>query len=69
LPGSDDEDFARRLFAEANVTVLPGSYLSRTAHGVNPGKGFARIALVSTLADAVEAARRVRDFVTRKIPA
>jgi hypothetical protein len=36
---------------------------------MNPGKGFARIALVSTLADAVEAARRVRDFVTRKIPA
>ena len=68
-PGGDDENFARRLFAEAHVTVLPGSYLSRTAHGVNPGKGFVRIALVSTVADAVEAARRVRDFVTRKIPA
>jgi N-succinyldiaminopimelate aminotransferase len=69
VPGGDDEAFARNLFAEAHVTVLPGSYLSRTAHGVNPGKGFVRIALVSTVADAVEAARRVRDFVTRKIPA
>jgi N-succinyldiaminopimelate aminotransferase len=69
VPGGDDEAFARNLFAEAHVTVLPGSYLSRTAHGVNPGKGFVRIALVSTVADAMEAARRVRDFVTRKIPA
>jgi len=67
--GGDDEAFAKRLFAEAHITVLPGSYLSRTAHGVNPGKGFVRVALVSTVADAVEGARRIRDFVTRKIPA
>jgi N-succinyldiaminopimelate aminotransferase len=68
-PGGDDEDFAKRLFAEAHITVLPGSYLSRTAHGVNPGKGYVRIALVSTVADAVEGARRIRDFATRKISA
>ncbi len=35
--GLSDVDFARRLYAEYNVTVLPGSYLARDAHGINPG--------------------------------
>ena len=53
---------ARRLQAEYNVTVLPGSYLAREAHGVNPGAGFVRIALVADLAECVEAARRIVTF-------
>lgn len=62
VPG-DDEAFARDLHAAANVTVLPGSYLSREAHGANPGRGHVRIALVSTVAEAAEAGRRIADFV------
>ena len=62
VPG-DDEAFARDLFAAAHVTVLPGSYLSREAHGANPGKGYVRIALVSTVAEAAEAGRRIAEFV------
>jgi N-succinyldiaminopimelate aminotransferase len=67
VPGGDDQKFARDLFAAANVTVLPGSYLSREAHGVNPGKGFVRIALVSTVEDAEEAASRIAEFVGCRI--
>lgn len=59
----DDEAFARDLFAAANVTVLPGSYISRDAHGANPGRGRVRIALVSTVAQAAEAGRRIAGFV------
>jgi N-succinyldiaminopimelate aminotransferase len=59
VPGSDTE-FTRRLYAERNVTVLPGSFLAREAHGINPGAGFVRIALVATLQECVEAANRVR---------
>ena len=67
VPG-DDESFARDLYAAANVTVLPGSYLSREAHGTNPGRGHVRIALVSTVAEAAEAGRRIRDFVRARAP-
>ncbi|MCX8005971.1 MAG: succinyldiaminopimelate transaminase, partial [Burkholderiaceae bacterium] len=42
----DDAEYARRLHAACNVTVLPGSYLSRGRDGINPGAGFVRIALV-----------------------
>ena len=55
----DDERFARDLVARANVSVLPGRYLAREAHGVNPGAGRIRVALVATLDECVEAARRI----------
>ena len=60
-----DSEFARRLLADYNVLLLPGSYLARTAQGVNPGAGFVRIALVAPLADCVEAAERIRSFISR----
>lgn len=60
--GVSDTEFARRLQAEYNVTVLPGSFLAREAHGVNPGAGFVRIALVADLAECAEAAKRIVAF-------
>ncbi|WP_068637289.1 succinyldiaminopimelate transaminase [Thauera butanivorans] len=57
-----DTEFARRLQAEYNVTVLPGSYLARESGGVNPGAGFIRIALVADTHECVEAAERIIDF-------
>jgi N-succinyldiaminopimelate aminotransferase len=62
VPDGDDEAFARELFAATNVTVLPGRYLAREAHGVNPGRGRVRIALVSGMDECVEAARRIVEF-------
>jgi len=59
----DDAEFARRLFAEQNVTVLPGSYLSRESDGVNPGRNRVRMALVAEFDECVEAAERIRRFV------
>jgi N-succinyldiaminopimelate aminotransferase len=41
---------------------LPGSYLARDAHGINPGKGFIRMALVASLDECVEAARRIQQL-------
>jgi N-succinyldiaminopimelate aminotransferase len=62
VPGGDDEAFTRELFARTHVTVLPGRYLARDAHGNNPGAGYVRIALVPGIEDCVEAARRVVEF-------
>ncbi len=59
VPDGDDEAFARRLFSEQHVTVLPGSYLSRTVDELSPGRGFVRIALVASVAEAAEAASRI----------
>lgn len=64
-PG-DDVQFALQLFQHANVTVLPGTYLSRPAHGSDPGYGRVRIALVASLDDCAEAADRIADFVMTK---
>ena len=57
-----DTEYARQLYAQRNVTVLPGSYLSRDASGSNPGSGYVRIALVSSYAQAVDAAERIASF-------
>ncbi len=62
VPGGDDEAFTRNLFAATNVTVLPGRYLARDAHGVNPGSGHVRIALVPELDECLEAANRILEF-------
>jgi len=59
----DDTRFARELFAQQNVTVLPGSFLSREANGVNPGDRRIRMALVAPLEECMEAANRIREFI------
>ncbi len=61
----DDAAFAQRLLAEENVTVLPGSYLARDAHGTNPGRNRVRIALVASLDECAEAVDRIVAFAGR----
>jgi len=64
VPG-DDTEFARELYRQKNVSVLPGSFLARDAGGINPGRGFIRIALVDNLTSCLEAAHRIKDFISR----
>lgn len=59
----DDETFAKGLFAQQNITVLPGSYLSRESDGINPGKNHVRLALVAPYDECVTAARRIKNFI------
>jgi N-succinyldiaminopimelate aminotransferase len=54
-----DTELAVKLYRDLNITVLPGSYLAREAHGINPGKNFIRMALVASLEECVEAANRM----------
>ncbi|MDQ5889084.1 MAG: N-succinyldiaminopimelate aminotransferase [Pseudomonadota bacterium] len=57
-----DTEFARELYRQQHVTVLPGSFLAREAHGSNPGQNYVRIALVAPLDECIEAARRIVEF-------
>lgn len=48
LPTPDNDcDFTKALYAHENVLVLPGQFLARHAHGLNPGEKHVRIALVA----------------------
>ncbi len=66
LANITDAEYAKRLYAEYNVTVLPGSYVARDAHGLNPGTNRIRMALVAEVDECLEAAQRIVDF-TRKL--
>ncbi|KIA80248.1 succinyldiaminopimelate aminotransferase [Chromobacterium piscinae] len=69
VPDGDDVGCARALFEQQHVTVLPGSYLARDAHGGNPGRGYIRIALVAEPAECLAAARRMAAFCRSRQPA
>ncbi len=59
----DDAEFARELYRLYNLTVLPGSYLSRAGSSSNPGQNRIRMALVASLDECIEAAERIRDYI------
>jgi N-succinyldiaminopimelate aminotransferase len=58
-----DTELAVKLYRDFNITVLPGSFLAREAHGQNPGKNFIRMALVASLEECVEAANRMNKLL------
>ena len=61
-PNSDTE-FAKGLFESQNVTVLPGSFLSRDTEQGNPGAGYVRMALVAPFDECIDAANRIRTYI------
>lgn len=61
----DDEEFTRRLFEASNVTVLPGSYLSRDTEQGNPGANHVRMALVADEQSCAQALHRIADFMQK----
>ena len=60
IPGSE---FAQGLFAQQNVTVLPGSYIARETQGTDPGEYYVRMALVAEVEQCTEAAERIKQYV------
>jgi N-succinyldiaminopimelate aminotransferase len=58
-----DTELAVKLYRDLNITVLPGSYLAREAHGLNPGQNFIRMALVASHDECVEAAKRMQSLM------
>jgi N-succinyldiaminopimelate aminotransferase len=60
-----DTNFAQALHRDYNVTVLPGSFLAREVRGINPGANYVRIALVASLEETLDAARRIAEFTQK----
>ena len=58
-----DTEFAAGLYSRQNITVLPGSFLSRSIAAGNPGKNRIRIALVAELDQCIEAAERMCEYI------
>ena len=59
----NDEIFTRDIYAQQHLNVIPGSYLSRSVDGINPGENRVRLALVATLEECVEGANRIKSFL------
>jgi len=60
-----DTEFARALYRDYNVAVLPGSFLARDAHGTNPGRDHVRVALVAPYEECIEGVDRIRRFAAQ----
>lgn len=60
----DDEAFVKALVEKVNINALAGRYLSREVNGVNPGKGFVRLALVASVEESREAITRIKTLLT-----
>lgn len=58
-----DIEFAQRLFKEQHITVLPGQFLGREVDGQNPGQHRIRMALVASLEECIDAAKRLKQFM------
>ncbi|MFT5038137.1 MAG: N-succinyldiaminopimelate aminotransferase [Flavobacteriaceae bacterium] len=60
----DDMQFAKMLYSQQNVTLLPGQFLSRQTPATNPGLNRVRIALVAEINECIEAALRIKQFIS-----
>lgn len=59
----NDQIFTKKLYEQKNITVLPGSYLSRLSDGINPGENYVRLALVAEISQCITAANHIKDFI------
>lgn len=62
----NDIDFARRLYQQQGVVALPGRFLSQAVAGRDPGANRARLALTPPLAECVDAAQRIVEFINNE---
>ncbi len=60
LPVNDGEAAALTLWQETGIRVLPGAYLSRDSDGINPGKGYIRVAMVAPKQEMTTGLQKIR---------
>ena len=65
LPVADGEQAALKAWRDTGVRVLPGAYLGREVNGVNPGRGYIRVALVAPIEELQRGLIQLRDCLRR----
>ena len=65
LPVDDGEQAALKVWRTTGVRVLPGAYLGREVNGVNPGRGYIRVALVAPIEELQRGLIQLRDCLRR----
>lgn len=61
---SDSVKFAKKLLQkEVALVVTPGEWVSSEVNGINPGKNYVRFALVPTIEQTIEAAKRIKRYL------
>lgn len=65
LPVGDGEEAALKLWREAGIRVLPGGYLGAGEGAQNPGRGYARVAMVMDREDLEGGLSRIRECIGR----
>ena len=66
LKVDDDEEAAKVLWNKFSLRVMPGRYMANDVNGLNPGKGYLRIAIVDNKEVIEEAMQRVSLFLNSK---
>jgi N-succinyldiaminopimelate aminotransferase len=56
-------EFARQVFSQCHITLLPGEFLAREGAQGNPGKDYVRMALVADAEQCQEACHRLANFL------
>ncbi|PIR26291.1 MAG: LL-diaminopimelate aminotransferase [Deltaproteobacteria bacterium CG_4_10_14_0_2_um_filter_43_8] len=62
--GMTSVEFAQKLL-DPNIAMVttPGNWVSSEVRGVNPGEGFVRLALVPSVEECKEAAKRIKTYL------
>ncbi len=63
LPVNDGEQAALTLWQEEGIRILPGTYLSRTVDGQNPGHNFVRVAMVAPKLEMTAGLKKIRNHL------
>jgi N-succinyldiaminopimelate aminotransferase len=61
----DDHAFTQSLYEAENVLVLPGQFLARSAHGINPGQSHIRVALVAEQSTCERGIQKIAQHIAR----
>ena len=52
-------EFSKKLLMEKGINCTPGNLISREFKGINPGKDYARFAMVQSVEKTKEAAEMI----------